>query len=29
LREAALVEAQFLGLNPEDNYEELMELVEL
>jgi hypothetical protein len=29
LREAALVEAQSLGLNSQDNCEELMELVEL
>jgi hypothetical protein len=29
LRETVLVEAQFWGLNPRDNCEELMELVEL
>jgi hypothetical protein len=29
LREVALVEAQSRGLNPRDNYEELMELVQL
>jgi hypothetical protein len=29
LREATLVEAQSLGLNPQDNHEELMEFVEL
>jgi hypothetical protein len=29
LREVVLVEAQSRGLNPRDNYESLMELVEL
>jgi hypothetical protein len=29
LHEAALVEAQSRGLNPQDNYQELMVLVEL